>query len=289
MSDTYKPNGNYNDKDIKQDFAPQYDGIQDAKNAWETANKNGDRAGMDAAHAQAEAIRNSHGYSGGSDGSQNILNGWGEQKQYYDAAGESAAAAARAQAEASAGKLRAKIPSIKQEYDNISQQAYRNYMMEQKSTNAQLTKMGLAGQGFAESTVAGQSNAYMQNTNSAQLAKQNAENEINAQADNIIAGGDVAAANAKADALRNTASAYQRYLEDAQSQSNWDKNFNQNVEESNRNQQNREETNRLNKEQDDRSVALQIAKALAQYGDFSGLKALGMSQEAIDRFMAQGK
>ena len=43
--------------------------IADAKKAWETAKANGDKAGMDAAHAAAEAVRGKNGYSGGSNGS----------------------------------------------------------------------------------------------------------------------------------------------------------------------------------------------------------------------------
>lgn len=43
-----------------------------AQKAWQTANANGDRAAMDAAHRTAENIRNKYGYSGGDDGGQYI-------------------------------------------------------------------------------------------------------------------------------------------------------------------------------------------------------------------------
>ena len=46
-----------------------------AGKSWSAANKAGDKVGMDAAHAQAEAIRGQYGYSGGSDGSQYLPNG----------------------------------------------------------------------------------------------------------------------------------------------------------------------------------------------------------------------
>lgn len=46
--------------------------IDAAGKAWQEANARGDKAGMDAAHAAAEAIRNQNGYSGGDDGSQYI-------------------------------------------------------------------------------------------------------------------------------------------------------------------------------------------------------------------------
>ena len=43
-----------------------------AKASWNKAYAAGDRAGMDAAHKQAESIRGNYGYSGGDDGSQYI-------------------------------------------------------------------------------------------------------------------------------------------------------------------------------------------------------------------------
>lgn len=46
--------------------------ISSYQQAWKDANAKGDKAGMDAAHKGAEAIRAGQGYSGGSDGSQNI-------------------------------------------------------------------------------------------------------------------------------------------------------------------------------------------------------------------------
>lgn len=48
------------------------DALAAAGKAWTEANARGDKAGMEAAHRQAESIRNSYGYSGGGDGSQRI-------------------------------------------------------------------------------------------------------------------------------------------------------------------------------------------------------------------------
>lgn len=68
-SSSYKPLGTYydsgitgNDKDLLTQYGQQYN---DAKAA-------GDQAGMDAAHAAAEALRSKYGYSGGIDGSDFI-------------------------------------------------------------------------------------------------------------------------------------------------------------------------------------------------------------------------
>lgn len=48
------------------------DALAAAGKAWTEANARGDKAGMEAAHKQAESIRAGYGYSGGSDGSQRI-------------------------------------------------------------------------------------------------------------------------------------------------------------------------------------------------------------------------
>ena len=50
----------------------QQSAVQKAANDYNAAAARGDTSGMAAAHAAAEAVRNSAGYSGGADGSQNI-------------------------------------------------------------------------------------------------------------------------------------------------------------------------------------------------------------------------
>ncbi len=50
----------------------QQSAVQKATNDYNAAAARGDTSGMAAAHAAAEAVRNSAGYSGGADGSQNI-------------------------------------------------------------------------------------------------------------------------------------------------------------------------------------------------------------------------
>ena len=54
--------------DKKNLTAAQQKQVAELKKQWEAANAAGDKAGMEAAHAQAEAIRSSAGYSGGSAG-----------------------------------------------------------------------------------------------------------------------------------------------------------------------------------------------------------------------------
>ena len=59
-----------NNADQQSLTAEQQKQIQALKDAWNTAYAAGDQAGMDKAHADAEAIRASAGYSGGSSGSE---------------------------------------------------------------------------------------------------------------------------------------------------------------------------------------------------------------------------
>ena len=60
--------------------------IQHYKDEWAKYNAIGDKAGMEAAHAGAEAIRNSAGFSGGDDGSQVLLGGQTQQTNTQQAA-----------------------------------------------------------------------------------------------------------------------------------------------------------------------------------------------------------
>lgn len=65
----YSPTGSYNDAGMN---AADLAKINDYKSQYYTAMSLNDQAGMDAAHAAAEAIRAAYGYSGGKDGSENI-------------------------------------------------------------------------------------------------------------------------------------------------------------------------------------------------------------------------
>ena len=63
------------------------DALAAAGKAWTEANSRGDKAGMEAAHKQAESIRNSYGYSGGSDGSQYIKGNSADSKKFSSSGG----------------------------------------------------------------------------------------------------------------------------------------------------------------------------------------------------------
>lgn len=71
---TYKPQDSSGNDYAAQSGVSQehYDALSKAWADWQAADKAGNQAGKDAAHAAAEAIRNQYGYSGGEDGSQYI-------------------------------------------------------------------------------------------------------------------------------------------------------------------------------------------------------------------------
>lgn len=68
-SSGYTALGTHNDATVKSQSQSDADLIQYWKDQWSAAQQAGDTAGMETAHAAAEAIRQGYGYSGGTDGS----------------------------------------------------------------------------------------------------------------------------------------------------------------------------------------------------------------------------
>ncbi|GHV18404.1 hypothetical protein FACS18949_14280 [Clostridia bacterium] len=70
MAYTYVPLGTHKDEYLKSTNPADYNAVKDFGKQWSAANAAGDKAGMEAAHQGAEAIRSKYAYSGGTDGSQ---------------------------------------------------------------------------------------------------------------------------------------------------------------------------------------------------------------------------
>ena len=153
----YQKLGSFDDAYIKQSSPSSYQQIQAAKSAWEAANAAGDRAGMDAAHQAAESIRAAYGYSGGVDGSQYLPNSYAPVRSQYMDAANAAAQAYRLAAQQGASQLEARRPQIQADYDALAKQTYINYMKEKQALPETMAKLGITGQGAAESTAASQS------------------------------------------------------------------------------------------------------------------------------------
>lgn len=92
----YAGNGGYRPNDVSgNDYAgmagmSELDraALEAAGQSYNQAQAAGDQAGMDAAHRQAESIRNQYGYSGGRDGSQYIPSGTPSREFSYESAPE---------------------------------------------------------------------------------------------------------------------------------------------------------------------------------------------------------
>ena len=291
----YQKVGSFDDAYIKQSSPGSYQQIQAAKSAWEAANAAGDRAGMDAAHQAAESIRAAYGYSGGVDGSQYLPNSYAPVRNQYMDAANAAAQAYRLAAQAGASQLEARRPQIQADYDALAKQTYINYMKEKQALPETMAKLGITGQGAAESTAASQSNQYQQNVLEGELARQEALQGLNNRIDELYQQGELQAAQAKADILLSLAQGYPDFL---QSQQEWEYKLSQQQAEKNQQaweqsqqewknqqqlaqQQLAAQKEAAAQQQDAFNRQLAVAKILAQYGDFSGYISLGFNEDQI--------
>lgn len=277
----YQVKGTYNDDQIRQNSAETYRLIQEAKNAWETAHAAGDTTGMAAAHQTAERLRSSYGYSGGEDGSQYIANSYAPVRAQYQDAANSAAEVYRLAAEQGAARLAGQRSGISAQYDDLARQAYANYMLEQKALPQTMARLGLAGQGTAETTAARQSSAYQQNVLLGEQARAEALQGLENKIADLLATGELKGAQAQADAAMETAKGYQAYLAAQQKQQNYES---ERAEDARRWQAEMEQAagkQQSSQQAGDFSRQMAVAKILAEYGDFSGYAALGFNPDQI--------
>ncbi len=167
---------------------------------------------MTAAHQAAENIRAAYGYSGGPDGSQYLPNSYASVRTQYQDAGSAAAQAYRLAAQQGAARLAAQRPQIQADYDDLARQAYINYMKEKRDLPETLGRLGLQGQGTAETTAAAQSADYQNNLLAGERARQNALLGLENQIQDVYLTGDLKSAQAQAQALLEMAQGYPDYL-----------------------------------------------------------------------------
>lgn len=133
--------------------------IENLNTAWKSET---DKKTKNAIHAQAEAIRNSYGYSGGADGAQFIIN---------DAGVMNTAAATKGYTDALAGVGDAQAQSFEKEAERIEKEgadrlreAYIKNMQDSLGLSQKLKAAGISG-GASESTVAYMNNVYNDSRN----------------------------------------------------------------------------------------------------------------------------
>lgn len=154
----YQAKGTNLDEEIKKKNKTDWLAIQQAKNLYLEAQAAGDTAGMEAAHASAEAVRSKYGYSGGEDGSEYLTlpqGGSGKSdyadlvKQIYQQAG----AAAETKLEQETARQNAAIRQQEQQAEDQRQAGARQaaVLREQQRRDLayDLSRLGLTG-GAAE-------------------------------------------------------------------------------------------------------------------------------------------
>lgn len=273
-------------------LTPQEQEIEKMKSAeWFAAQARGDIDGMEKAHAEMEAIRANRGYSGGADGSMYIpikqekdtikspaLPVYQPQTQPVQSVYDAQKAATLAALQSAYDKSRldleqyqAKLPGIYQQQANaLAAQAEKD----RQSFNEMSAQSGLNAGSGSQAALAMQ-NQMQNNLGQIRTAEANAMTEANAKLSSLYTSyqNSIAEAIAKNEYER-AAALLAEYKQQAQS-----------VVDVAQNQAgldldiagfNRDTNNRTYQRQ------LELAQAMAQYGDFSGYLALGMSSDQIN-------
>lgn len=166
------------------------------------------------------------------------------------------------------------LPGINSQYDTAAKQLYTNYMQENQAMPEQLAKMGLSGQGISESTAASLANSYQGNLSASELARRSAIQDVNNQVANLRAEAEAQKAKTAYDLSGEQFSAWQwaqelqKQIQQFQQQQEWNK-------------YTWEKEFGMAQDQDAYDRQLDAALRLAEYGDFSGFKALGYNDAQI--------
>lgn len=166
------------------------------------------------------------------------------------------------------------LPGINSQYDTAAKQLYTNFMQENQAMPEQLAKMGLSGQGISESTAASLANSYQGNLSASELARRAAIQDVNNQVANLRAEAEAQKAKTAYDLSGEQFRAWQwaqelqNQIQQFQQQQEWNK-------------YTWEKEFGMAQNDADYQRQLAVAEMLAQYGDFSGYKALGFNDAQI--------
>ena len=220
----YTPTGNYNDQIMNPSDKAQVAAFQDA---YTKAQAKGDKAGMQAAHAGAEAIRANYGYSGTTDGSGYVSNGKGNtvlpeivapKEVYTGTSGESyinklqdariasAKNAIQSAYDQSMVDLDAQEAKLPQAYDTARNDLSAQHELERMNYNEYAAGQNI-GTGASSQVRLSQNNAYLKNladinarqadaTAALQLERTKAKLQYQADIKQAILDGDTARAEA---------------------------------------------------------------------------------------------
>lgn len=268
----------YNDAFLSADEKNAVAGFSKQYNAAKAA---GDTAGMNAAHAGAEAIRSKYGYSGGQDGSQYIVNNSvtlpsatdqsDKLTSLYGTRQDAALAALERQYNQSLAELDREAQGIPQYYYEAKNQTAGTAALEKQAMNERFAASGL-NTGAAGQAAIAQSNALQGNLSALNQAEADALKEVEAQRAQLT----LDYQNAIKEAILNNE------LEKAQAL--YDEAVR--VDESTVSTALQQAGLNLQAQQQDRSMMQERAELLASLGDFSGYAALGYTEQQLAAMQA---
>lgn len=223
---TYMPSGTHNDATIRNNDANQSAQLDVLKRKYDEAKAIGDTAGMKKAHEEAEALRKSWGYSGGSDGSDYIASGgisganlgtlmsnrYNQGIQDYEdkmkAASDAQQSALQASVDSAVANLEGQKYTIGKntEANNAAaEKAYMTAINPNGSMAENLAAQGLLTTGNTESSQISAGNTYQNALNSNATTATEALAEIERAITQARLNGDIQKANALADLYKEVA------------------------------------------------------------------------------------
>lgn len=285
---SYNSTGSYHDANLSSSDAQRVKSLQELYEYYQAI---GDKEGMDKAHANAEAIRESYGYSGGSDGSQYLpleqeedtltkigLPTYEAQTEAVENTYEAAKSKALAALQSSYDKSRLELENTMKEipgtYQSQANQIAAEALKQQQNFNESAAYSGMNTGNGSQAQLA-MNNQLQSNMSTLRTNEANAIAKVQQQLSTLY----VEYQNSIAEAIANNEyekaaallSEYQKAAESlvsvAQSQASLDID----VADFNR------ETNQYNNE-----MTLQKAQDMAKYGDFSGYLQLGYSSDQVN-------
>ena len=243
---SYTPIGSHNDATIRNNSADQTAQLQKYKDDYAAAAAKGDKAGMDTAHKNAEALRSGWGYSGGEDGSDYISNGaisgsnlgtmmgnridssYNEYEDKMQQAADAQQAALKAKVDSTVASLQSQKGDIaKQTEANnaAAEKAYMNSINPNGSLAENLAARGLLSSGATESSQISAGNAYQTALNENATTKTEALAKIEQAITQAQLSGDIEGANALADLYKEVAAKGLQRASDINSAMQWGAQF----------------------------------------------------------------
>ena len=292
----------YDDSILNADDKARVSAFQDE---WKKANAAGDQAGMAAAHQGAEAIRSKYGYSGGASGSgytvtgantmlpnisataPTLYTGTSQENAINDLYAAKEAAAKQELESAYNQKLldydwqESQIPKT---YNAAREQTSQQHELERQNYNEYAAGNGI-NTGASSQVRLSQNNAYLRDMNAINTAQADALNELQFERTKAKAAYQDAIQQAILDNDTQRAQAlyqeYQRVDDNLVAASMNQAQLNLSYQQAAHNQALDQANLDMTREDVDWTRKSEMAKTLAEYGDFSGYKALGYTDSQI--------